>query len=147
MPDAPERSLAQGRAGGALPRSVLDLSTVASGTTSGQALADTTSLARRYFGLHLQDLSQELAETLGLTTGDGVLIADIDPRSVADEAGFKRGLVIHRVGRYAVTSTRQIEDLLEQVSSGSVVDFTIGVVRRVRGQNVRQLQSVPLTVR
>jgi serine protease Do len=106
-----------------------------------------TSLARRYFGLHLQDLSPELAESLGLPEASGVLVADIDPRSVADEAGFKRGLVIHSVGRYAVTSTQQIEDLLEQVSTGSVVDFTIGVVRRSRGQNVRQLQSVPLTVR
>jgi serine protease Do len=36
-----------------------------------KAKPDTTSLARRYFGLHLQDLSPELAETLGLTTGDG----------------------------------------------------------------------------
>ena len=31
----------------ALPRSVLDLSTVSSGHTSGEALADTTTLARR----------------------------------------------------------------------------------------------------
>lgn len=43
MPDAPDRP----PSGPTLPRSVLDLSTVASGTTSGQALADTTALAQR----------------------------------------------------------------------------------------------------
>lgn len=107
----------------------------------------TASRTRRFFGLHLQDITPELAETLGLQAGEGVLIADIDPRSPADEGGLKRGLVIHQVGRYPVSSTRQIEDLLEQVSAGSVVDFTVGIIRRSRGQNLRQLQSVSLTAR
>ena len=67
--------------------------------------------------------------------------------SPADTAGMKQGLVIHQVGRYEVTSAKQIEDLLEQVDTGSVVDFTVGVTRRVRGLNLRQLQPVPLTAR
>jgi hypothetical protein len=59
----------------------------------------------------------------------------------------KRGLVIRQVGRYEVTSSKQIEQLLETVSSGSVVDFTAGLVRRVRGQSVLQLQEFTLTAR
>jgi alkanesulfonate monooxygenase SsuD/methylene tetrahydromethanopterin reductase-like flavin-dependent oxidoreductase (luciferase family) len=47
MADAPDLSPAPGSARHALPRSVLDLSTVSSGTTSGEALAATTALARR----------------------------------------------------------------------------------------------------
>ena len=113
----------------------------------GKAKPAATTLARTFFGLHLQDLTAELAETMGLEVGAGVLVADVDARGAAEEAGMKRGLVIHQVGRYPVTSARQIEDLLEQVGAGSVVDFTVGVIRRVRGQNLRQLQSVSLTAR
>ena len=51
----------------------------------------------------------------------------------AEEAGVTRGLVIYQAGRYEVTlRSKQIEGLLEPVASGSVVDFTVGVVRRVR---------------
>ncbi len=91
---------------------------------------ESASLARKYFGLQLQDLTPELRESFGVTGDTGVLIAEVDPRSPAAEAGFERGLVIFQVGRYQVTSSRQIEELLEPVSTGSVVDFTIGIVRR-----------------
>jgi serine protease Do len=108
---------------------------------------DSRSLARKFFGLQLQDLTPELSESFGYEPGSGVLIADVDPRMPAEEAGMKRGLVIYQVGRYQVTSSRQIEELLAAVDTGSVVDFSVGVVRRIRGQNVRQLQTVPLTAK
>src|SRR5829696_7954210 len=46
MPDTPDRSPAQDTARRPLPRSVLDLSTVASGRSSSQALAASTSSIR-----------------------------------------------------------------------------------------------------
>ncbi len=108
---------------------------------------DTRSAARRFFGLQLQDMTPELSETLGFEPGSGVLIADVDPRSPADAAGMKQGLVIHQIGRYPVASSKQVEDLLAPVDTGSVVDFTVSVVRNLRGQNVRQLQTVTLTAK
>jgi serine protease Do len=108
---------------------------------------ESRSLARQYFGLHLQDLTPELSESFGLAPGSGVLIADVDPDSPAEAAGIKRGLVIHQVGRYEIASSKQVEELLEPVGTGSVVDFTVSVIRRVRGQNLRQLQTVPLTAK
>ncbi len=87
--------------------------------------------ARQYFGLQLQDLTRELAETMGYDTDAGVVVADVEAGSPAEKAGLKRGLVISQLGRYRVTSTKEVEDLLEQVSTGSAVDFTVGVVRTV----------------
>jgi serine protease Do len=104
-----------------------------------------TSRARRLFGLQLQDLTEKLAETLGLETGAGVLIADVDPRTPGENAGMKRGLVIYEVGRYQVSSAQQVEDLLNTVNTGTAVDFTVGVTRRAGGRNVHQLQTVQLT--
>jgi serine protease Do len=104
-------------------------------------------LARKFFGLQLQDLTPDLSETLGYDPGSGVLIADVEQGSPAEQAGMKRGLVINQIGRYPVTSSKQIEELLAPIDTGSVVDFSVGVVRRIRGRAIQQVQSVTLTAR
>ena len=119
---------------------------IAAGQKTGRKTV-TASLARKYFGLQLQDLTRELSESLGYQPGSGVLVADVDARSAAEEAGIKRGLVVYQVGRYAVNSAKQVEELLETIGSGSTVDFSVGVIRRIRGQNVRQLQTVSVIAR
>ncbi len=103
--------------------------------------------ARKFFGLQLQDLTPELSESFGYEKGTGVLISEVESRSPAEGAGMKRGLVIVQIGRYPVTSSKQIEDLLAPIDTGSVVDFTVGVIRRVNGQTARQVQTVQLTAR
>jgi serine protease Do len=103
------------------------------------------SRARKLFGLQLQNLTEKLAESFGAEPGAGVLVADVDSGSPGEAAGMKRGLVIYQVGRYQVTSAQQVEDLLNTVDAGAPVDFTVGVVRRAGGRNVRQLQTVQLT--
>ncbi len=104
-------------------------------------------LAKKFFGLQLQDLTPELNESLGYDPGAGVLIADVEQGSPAEQAGMKRGLVINQIGRYPVTSSKQIEELLTPIDTGSVVDFSVGVVRRIRGRAIQQVQSVSLTAR
>ena len=123
---------------------VVEFKKAASGQVASRKPGAST-LARKYFGLHLQDLTAELRDSLGYPEElSGVLVVDVEPQSPADVAGVKRGLVIQQVGRYQVASSKQIEELLESVSSGSVVDFTASVVRRIRGRNLRQ--SVPFTL-
>lgn len=119
---------------------------IAAGKKVDQPVAN-RALSRKYFGLQLQDLTPELSKAMGYTAGSGVLIGDVDEGSPAEQAGMKRGLVISQIGRYPVSSSKQVEDLLTQIDTGSVVDFAVGVVRRVRGQAIQQEQSVTLTAR
>jgi serine protease Do len=105
----------------------------------------TTSLAQRLFGLQLQNLTPDLTDALGYVQGRGVLISAVEPDSAADRAGIQRGLVIYRVGRYNVSSIKQLEGLLARVERGASVDFTVGIVR-ANGQG-QQLETVPLTAR
>src|SRR5262249_2225130 len=44
------------------------------------------SNAERFFGIQLQNLSQELSDALGYARGRGVLITAVDPSSPADDA-------------------------------------------------------------
>jgi serine protease Do len=103
--------------------------------------------AQEFFGLLLQDLTAELADTMGYDRDAGVVIADVEQGSPAERAGFKRGLVISMLGRYRVASSKQVEDLLEPVSTGSIVDFTVGLVRTTGRREFVSWTPVTLTAR
>jgi serine protease Do len=101
--------------------------------------------AERMFGVQLQDLTDDLAAALGLANGRGVLISAVEPDSPADQAGFERGLVIYRIGKYDVDSVKDVEKLLSQADTGSSVDFAVGIVGR--GGRGRRVETVNLEAR
>jgi serine protease Do len=103
------------------------------------------SNAQRLFGVQLQNLTPDLTDALGYAPGKGVLISAVEPDSPADRAGIQRGLVIYRIGKYNVTSVKQVESLLSRASSGSEVDFTVGIVKANGGGQA--METVPLTAR
>ena len=98
------------------------------------------SALHRFFGLDVQDLTRDLTDAFGYAPGMGVLIADVESGSPASDAGIKRGLVIYKIGRYEITSSKQVEGLLENVKPGADADFTVGVVRQVGGRRLAQVQ-------
>jgi serine protease Do len=107
-----------------------------------QPAAEETSApsnTERLFGMQLQDLSQELTQALGYAPGRGVLISSVESDSPADESGVERGLVIYKIGKHNVNSVKDIEALLSGASSGTSVDFAIGVVRANGAQRVETL--------
>ncbi len=56
-------------------------------------------------GLAVQTLTPEIAESLGVDAADGgVVVAGVEPGSVADEAGLQRGDIILEVNRSAVAN-------------------------------------------
>ena len=71
----------------------------------------------------------------------------MEENSPAASAGFKRGLVIYKIGRYEVNSAKQVESLLEQMKPGTQADFVVGAVRRFGGRQIEQVQTVSLTPR
>jgi serine protease Do len=117
------------------------------GKTQPAAAEETSSAsnAERLFGMQLQDLTQDLTDALGFQAGRGVLISAVEPDSPADEAGIERGLVVYRVGKYDVNSVKQVEGLLSRASSGTSVDFAVGVVRANGGG--QRIETVTLAAR
>jgi len=112
--------------------------------TDAIATDGSTSNAERLFGIQLQDLTEELTQALGYGAG-GVLVSAVEPGSPADDAGIQRGLVIYRVGKYNVSSVKQIEGLLARANSGTSVDFAIGIVRV--GGGGQRVENVTLAAR
>ncbi len=92
-----------------------------------RALPADGGYARRLFGVHLQELTPELADSLGFPRDQGVLITEVDAGSPGATAGLLRGLVIYQVGRYQVTSVADCERFLGRIQSGAAVDLLIGL--------------------
>ncbi len=113
--------------------------------TQSSPSEEAASNTQRLFGMQLQNLTTDLTDALGYAAGKGVLISAVEPDSPADRAGIQRGLVIYRIGKYNVTSVKQVEGLLARASTGSEVDFTVGIIRANGGGQA--METVPLTAR
>lgn len=67
---------------------------------------------RRVMGMHLQDLTAELAKLFAATLREGVLVSHVESGSPASTLGFRRGDVIVGVGGETVRNTRELEAAL-----------------------------------
>ena len=73
-------------------------------------LAEYGEVRRGTLGIFVQDLTTDLAGAFDLEKGSGVLVAEIDPGSAADEAGLEAGDVITRIGDYPVGSAQEFHN-------------------------------------
>ncbi len=103
----------------------------------GEKVPEKPSLARKFFGLVLQEVDAKAAAETGFREGSGALIAEVEPKSPAAAAGMYPGMLVAAVGRYEVDGPKAIEKLLRQVDTGSRVDFGLAWIQKTqRGQRL-----------
>jgi serine protease Do len=73
------------------------------------------------FGLHVKDLSPDLAKELGLDQPGGVVISSVQPGSRADEAGLRARDVIIEVNRKSVKDVDAYQQALKASPKGKLV--------------------------
>jgi serine protease Do len=73
------------------------------------------------FGLRLQDLTPALAEQLGLSETEGVLVADVDPDGPAAEAGIRRGDLVVEIDRRPVDSAEALANALGKTKKSALL--------------------------
>jgi len=81
-------------------------------------------------GLTVQNITPQLAESLGLKRANGVVITSVQPQSAAGDAGLRRGDVILEVNRKEITNTATFEKQVNEAKPGSNILFLIR-----RGEN------------
>ena len=113
----------------------------------GEKLPEKPSLAKKFFGLVLQDVDEKLAASSGFREGGGAWIAEVEPKSPAAAAGIQPGMLIASVGRFAVNGVKPIEKLLRQVDTGSRVDFGLAWLQRNPRGNRLVSDTFPLIAR
>jgi len=76
-------------------------------------------------GLQGQDITPELAHSMGLETEEGVLVSDVIAGQGAAEAGIKRGDVITEIDRKPVKNMAEYSHSLGVIKKGRTVLFLI----------------------
>ncbi len=80
---------------------------------------------RGWMGVSVQNLTPELAKSLGFKETEGALVSGVEKGSPADKAGLKRGdLVIGLSGKNVVDST-SLRNMVSAAAPGTKIDFKI----------------------
>src|SRR5277367_4079791 len=82
-------------------------------------------VVRGYLGVHIQDLTPELARAFGLKDSGGVLIGDVSSGTPAAQAGLKKGDVILQVNGQAVNASNQLRVQISQFAPGTPIKLQI----------------------
>jgi len=112
-------------------------------------------VVRGWLGVAIQDLTKEMAQAMGLTLEQGVLVADVEHESPAAKAGLRRGDVItklndepiHSVTRLrnkvaAAGSKAKIKLTLQREGKALVVEIALGVLPGDREATLDRSQGV-----
>jgi serine protease Do len=84
--------------------------TVTVGTLDGDAVASAGAIqSSDELGLTVQTLNAQLAEQFGVAPGEGVLVTEVEPGSIAATAGIEAGTLILQVNRSPVSSVAEFQ--------------------------------------
>ena len=76
-------------------------------------------------GLQLLTLNEQLGEYFGAPNNEGVLVEEVEHESAAENAGFKAGDIILRVGKKAVDAAEKVQRELHKYDEGDKVEFEV----------------------
>jgi serine protease Do len=82
-------------------------------------------VSRGWLGVSIQDVDQELSQTMKLPTARGVLIADVQAGSPASKAGIQRGDVIEKVQGRDVSTSGEFRNAIAAAGSGNKVELEL----------------------
>jgi serine protease Do len=82
-------------------------------------------------GIDVQDLTPDIARRFGYEMRSGVLIAQVEPGSVAEDKGLRRGDLIKEVNGKPVSSVQEFVSMVRDFEAGQAVRF---LVQRGEGQ-------------
>jgi serine protease Do/serine protease DegQ len=93
------------------------------------------TVRRGYLGVQLQDLDQDLAQGLGLTSSHGALVREVNPGTPASAAGVKVGDVVVKLNDHDVDTASKLHFLVATNEPGADADLTL--YREGRAQVVK----------
>src|SRR5271156_6241906 len=82
-------------------------------------------VVRGYLGIHIQEVTPELARAFGLKQGGGVLVGDVAPNTPAANAGLKKGDVILQLNGATVDAPNQLQVQISQFAPGTPIKLQL----------------------
>lgn len=88
-------------------------------------LIESGTVRRGWLGVHIQTVTDEIAETLGLDKAEGALVASVIKEGPAEEAKIEAGDVILEFDGKEVPDMRQLPRIVAETSVGDTVDVVV----------------------
>jgi serine protease Do len=82
-------------------------------------------VVRGWLGVAIQDIDKHLAESLGLDSEKGVLVADVTPDGPAEKAGLQRADVIVKVDDDKTHAAARLKNVVARKGAGTKVKVTL----------------------
>jgi serine protease Do len=82
-------------------------------------------VTRGYMGATIQNVTPEIADSLGIPGKNGALIAEVVPGGPADKAGLQPGDVVLALNGQAVSSNSELTRLVAQVHTGAIMHLQV----------------------
>ena len=102
-----------------------------------EQIIQTGTVTRGWIGVEAQEITAELAETLGLNETDGALIAGVQRGSPADLGGIRPGDVLLAVNGKPVKDPQVMLDLIAGQKPGETVPFKLRRQKSVVDASIR----------
>jgi serine protease Do len=80
---------------------------------------------RGWLGVSIQNLTPDLAKSLGIKQTEGALIAGVEGGSPADKAGLKRGDLVTAMNGKKIDDVTVLRNMVASSAPGTKVDFTV----------------------
>ncbi|MBL0319097.1 MAG: DegQ family serine endoprotease [Alphaproteobacteria bacterium] len=90
-----------------------------------QQLLDKGSIQRGQLGIHIQDVTSDLADALNIKANEGALVAKVVEGSPAGKAGIKAGDVVTKFNGKAVNGSSELKNMVGFTPIGSVAEIEV----------------------
>jgi len=90
-----------------------------------EQLRETGAVTRGWLGVLIQEVTRELADSFGMSRPTGALVAQVQPNSPAEKAGFRSGDVILRFNGIEVPRSSALPPIVGRTPVGSEVDVDV----------------------
>ena len=84
-----------------------------------------TKKSSGYFGINAQEITKELAKQLGLPNDTGVIVADVEEGSPADDVGIQPHDIILQVNKVKITSLKQYSAEMSKSAEKKILNLLI----------------------
>jgi serine protease Do len=93
-------------------------------------------VVRGYLGVHIQDVTPEIAKAFNFAQGGGALIGDVSPDTPASKAGLKQGDVIVKLNGETVSDYTALRLSISEMSPGTTVKLGVWRDGKIQDFNV-----------
>jgi serine protease Do len=88
-------------------------------------LIESGHVPRAYLGCRTEAVDKQLARHLGVDSGGGIIVSDVNPNSPASRAGIEVGDVVTHIGSQPVRDDYELFKVMERTVPGEILDLDL----------------------